>query len=48
LAVDAARSAGVPLELGSFTEQIYRPLAQEGSKESNLDFSSIYAALQEK
>ncbi|CAH0022486.1 unnamed protein product [Clonostachys rhizophaga] len=42
LAVSASGSVGLPLHLGKFVEQLYRPLAQPESPYSNRDFSSIY------
>ncbi|KAJ9626681.1 hypothetical protein H2204_009951 [Knufia peltigerae] len=44
LAVNAAKEAHVPLELGKRAEEIYRPLAQ-GEEFGNRDFSSVYKAI---
>ena len=44
LAVKAAESAQVPLELGKRCEEVYRPLAR-GQEWGNRDFSAVFQAL---
>lgn len=46
LAVKAAESAQVPLELGKRCEEVYRPLAK-GHEWGNRDFSGVFQALSE-
>jgi 3-hydroxyisobutyrate dehydrogenase-like beta-hydroxyacid dehydrogenase len=47
LAINAGKSSGTPLAMGTLVEKIYRPLAQPESNFANLDFSSLFKALQE-